>query len=978
MLSSATISVDDLQARALAADEAAKQEFRNKVLSYANDYRFALKEASRLLGVSAGFLRNYAARNNIEFSDPDLRTKEESKSIFRQYEEIRLSKEPKRVEPRKPLLKPDELQLPPQLDLLSKKAHWERQNKFLERVQELAKTMTMKEVSKLVGVSLRFLKNFSYEHDIEFVGSKARPVNEALSPVFIAEEPPCPKLIQFLSRPMPRATDIYEDEITESEEVPNTEQVDSLAIVEAVTAPESSECTAATEAQVEVVQDQSVGGNSEFDRYSPKAPALRSDTDLNILTLPYNRADETISTSASVDQLTAAGASPGINGERLLGNLPLPATFVNQRSQGAAWTAWYGSAKAVASVFEQICKAKISALGDTRMLMRVPPHAALTSLFISPQCFTAIVDAFPADEAANLFPASRLEANLKHLLGAEVGEIRSLSNGGSAAEIARAVESIWPWTSRLHDHGGFSRHNCVTLLTIGALLKAFHRPNLASTDGFRIDMAITTLLSLLPDPLDRLIATSSTRVRQIGYAGLAGVEVADEAGAGEFWQAVGTETFIACVNEVKRRAPKIESGLTRVSSSELKVFELERTLLAARPDSQVLHEIYSDFVSNTGSPNWNSLLDSLESYSATTEIPLDAKVFTRDLFNKPIQKLPTPTLEAVQILRKAICTSLLQEEPLAFQQRAERQMDAVQKVQSQIKDLGDNLTAANMLKLADLAEQGRTQILASREWFESEIKTYAAEVQHWREFFADWQRLAAPAEQLKEKAKSKGKEQPVQVVEPVPESDVVKELRSELADAEDRNQHLEQELKVAKSEAHRLRQAADARPLPTQQFAPEVEPSLLRRIATRKGITPVDVLAYLQVTSGDRVEILESAWKSAKASEKFAYSERMLDLLDTLVNPYFDSLAAGNPDSVSRELLGGAYVAKESDATSNCGKMRAQREFSYQGQRMYFERHLRVGSGIGNQVCMRIYFQIIDSKIVIAYAGEHLEIASTN
>ena len=149
MLSSATISVDDLQARALAADEAAKQEFRNKVLSYANDYRFALKEASRLLGVSAGFLRNYAARNSIEFSNPDLRTKEESKSIFKQYEEIRLSKEPKRVEPRKPLLKADELQLPPQLDLLSKKAHWERQNKFLERVQELAKTLTMKEVSKL-------------------------------------------------------------------------------------------------------------------------------------------------------------------------------------------------------------------------------------------------------------------------------------------------------------------------------------------------------------------------------------------------------------------------------------------------------------------------------------------------------------------------------------------------------------------------------------------------------------------------------------------------------------------------------------------------------------------------------------------------------------------------------------------------------------------------------------------------------------
>lgn len=978
MLSSATISVDDLQARALAADEAAKQEFRNKVLSYANDYRFALKEASRLLGVSAGFLRNYAARNSIEFSNPDLRTKEESKSIFKQYEEIRLSKEPKRVEPRKPLLKADELQLPPQLDLLSKKAHWERQNKFLERVQELAKTLTMKEVSKRVGVSLRFLKNFSYEHDIEYVGSKARPVNEALSPVFIAEEPPSPQLIQFLSRPMPRVSEICEDEPTDSKEAQNAEQAISHTIVLAGPQPESSQIAVATESHADAVLDQGESGKSESDRYSPQAPASRSETDLNILAIPQSLVDEPQETSAPASQLTALMASPNAKGEPPLSNLPLPATFVNQRTQSAAWTAWYGSAKTVASVTEQICKAKISALGDTRMLMRVPPHAVLTSWLISPQCYSAIVNAFPPDEAISLLPISRLEANLKHVLGAEVGEIRSLCNVGSATEVARAVESIWPWTSRLHDHGGFSRHNCVTLLTIGALLKELHWPNLTSTDAFRIDMSVTTLLSLLPNPLDRLIATSSSRVRQIGYAGLAGVEVADDANVGEYWQAVGSETFKSCVDEVKRRASTVESGLTRVSPSELRAFELERTLLAVRPDSQVLHELYSNFVSNTGAPNWNALLDSLELYSAMTEVPLDARVFARDLFSRPIQNLPSPNLEAVQILRKAICTSVLQEEPLAFRQRAEKQMDAVQKVQSQIKDLGDNLTAANMLKLADLAEHGRDQILASREWFEAEIKTYAAEVRHWRGFFEDWQRLAAPREQLREKAKPKVKEPPIQVAELPPESDVVKELRNELAIAEHRNQHLEQELRDAKSEAHRLRQVADARPLPIQQFAPLIEPSLLRRIATRKGITPVDVLAYLQVVSGDRVEILESAWKSAKASDKFAYSERMLDLLDILVNPYFDTLAAGKPDSVARELLGGSYVAKESDATSNCGKLRAQREFSYRGKRTYFERHLRVGSGIGNQVCMRIYFQIIESKIVIAYAGEHLDIASTN
>lgn len=233
MQSSSTISVDSLQARAQAADDAAKQEFRNKVLSYANDFCFALKEASRLLGVSAGFLRKYAAAHKIEFSDPEKRTKEEDKAIFKKYEEIRLSKEPKRVEPRKPCVQAGDLKIPPQLDLQSKKAHWERQNKFLERVQELAETMTMKEVSKKVDVSLRFLKNFAYEHDIEFFGSKPRPANEALSPVFIAEEPPSPQAIYFLTRPAPKSIEAIQAEADASIEQAATEPEVSVVEVQA-------------------------------------------------------------------------------------------------------------------------------------------------------------------------------------------------------------------------------------------------------------------------------------------------------------------------------------------------------------------------------------------------------------------------------------------------------------------------------------------------------------------------------------------------------------------------------------------------------------------------------------------------------------------------------------------------------------------------------------------------------------------------
>lgn len=309
MQSSSTISVDNLQARAQAADDAAKQEFRNKVLSYANDFCFALKEASRLLGVSAGFLRKYAAAHKIEFSDPERRTKEEDKAIFKKYEEIRLSKEPKRVEPRKPFVQAGELKIPPQLDLQSKKAHWERQNKFLERVQELAETMTMKEVSKKVDVSLRFLKNFAYEHDIEFFGSKPRPANEALSPVFIAEEPPSPQAIYFLTRPAPKSLEIIQAEADTAIEQATAEP--EVPVVEVQTAPKQQ----VLELQVEQSEVQAV----DLPPAAPTTPRV-----IGKISVPAALQDQSVQTVSRKPRRASKCAGPVHSDSRVLMQLPAP------------------------------------------------------------------------------------------------------------------------------------------------------------------------------------------------------------------------------------------------------------------------------------------------------------------------------------------------------------------------------------------------------------------------------------------------------------------------------------------------------------------------------------------------------------------------------------------------------------------------------------------------------------------------------
>lgn len=93
--------------------------------------------------------------------------------------------------------------------------------------------------------------------------------------------------------------------------------------------------------------------------------------------------------------------------------------------------------------------------------------------------------------------------------------------------------------------------------------------------------------------------------------------------------------------------------------------------------------------------------------------------------------------------------------------------------------------------------------------------------------------------------------------------------------------------------------------------------TLLRKIIREpKRLTPVDVLTIMSGVARERMKVLPSAWKSAQESERFEYSERLIELIDRLVFDYRDAIGSGRPDAEARNILGSAYSAKESHTVS--------------------------------------------------------------
>jgi hypothetical protein len=156
-------------------------------------------------------------------------------------------------------------------------------------------------------------------------------------------------------------------------------------------------------------------------------------------------------------------------------------------------------------------------------------------------------------------------------------------------------------------------------------------------------------------------------------------------------------------------------------------------------------------------------------------------------------------------------------------------------------------------------------------------------------------------------------------------------------------------------------------------------PDYIRNIffdVSSKNLTPKDSLQVISRLFQDRVEILDSAWKSADAATSFKERSKLFELLWKLATVYWKDLNNGIGDVQARHVFGASYSAKESETASSNARATKLRTFNYKSQNIVMDKHLRIGVKPSPVETIRIHFEWLPDKhvIVIGYCGPHLDL----
>ena len=192
-------------------------------------------------------------------------------------------------------------------------------------------------------------------------------------------------------------------------------------------------------------------------------------------------------------------------------------------------------------------------------------------------------------------------------------------------------------------------------------------------------------------------------------------------------------------------------------------------------------------------------------------------------------------------------------------------------------------------------------------------------------------------------------------------------LERELEAEKQRASQLGKALALANDEVTQLQAAAEA----------DATSNSDAFVALIRSSTPLAVIEAFKALAGNHVVVLDTALASAKKSA-FKNTSKLMEALSILSDDYYNQIVVeGKPDAVAKNTLGFAYRAGESDQTMAVAKLRAQREFKYEGETVACTQHLTLGTKRGNQTSIQVHFKIIDKKLVIARVGTHLDVASS-
>ncbi|KAB2966066.1 MAG: hypothetical protein F9K16_00160 [Thermoanaerobaculia bacterium] len=165
------------------------------------------------------------------------------------------------------------------------------------------------------------------------------------------------------------------------------------------------------------------------------------------------------------------------------------------------------------------------------------------------------------------------------------------------------------------------------------------------------------------------------------------------------------------------------------------------------------------------------------------------------------------------------------------------------------------------------------------------------------------------------------------------------------------------------------------REAPRVELTAELAEAVLAFAGGRANLT--SALALVAAARPNRVEILESAWRSAREADTLEprVVRHATDLLLTLSGPYWEQLREGKGDAGARGLFGDSYAARESETVATNRRARDLRTFNYSGESVRMESHLRVGVKDSIATTWRCHFlwDSVRQRIVIGHCGKHLD-----